>query len=77
MVGWRPQARCLASDCERSACASSPVLDKGYIELEEWMGGDDVVPAARICYQSTARTPGADERLIRKRCAASQSTIRL
>lgn len=44
-----------------------PVLDKGYIELEEWMGGDDVViRAARICYQSTARTPGADERLIRK-----------
>jgi len=44
-----------------------PVLDKGYIELEEWMGGDDaVIRAARICYQSTARTPGADERLIRE-----------
>ncbi len=43
-----------------------PVLDKGFIELEEWMGGDAVVSrAARICYQSTAKTPGADERLIR------------
>jgi len=44
-----------------------PVLDQGYIELEEWMGGDEaVIRAARICYQSAAKTPGADERLIRK-----------
>ncbi len=44
-----------------------PVLDRGYIELEECMGGDAaVIRAARICYQSTASAPGADERLIRK-----------
>ncbi|MDI7275616.1 MAG: FAD-dependent thymidylate synthase [Anaerolineae bacterium] len=44
-----------------------PVLDKGFIELEEWMGGDAAVArAARICYQSEARSPGADERLIRR-----------
>ena len=43
------------------------VLDQGFIELEEWMGGDAaVIRAARICYQSTARSPGADERLVRK-----------
>ena len=44
-----------------------PVLDKGFIELEEWMGGDAaVIRAARICYQSTPKSPGADERLIRR-----------
>jgi thymidylate synthase (FAD) len=44
-----------------------PVLDKGFIELEEWMGGDAaVIRAARICYQSTAKSPGADERLIHR-----------
>lgn len=41
------------------------VLDKGYVQLEEWMGGDEVVAvAARICYQSTAKDPKADRRLI-------------
>lgn len=44
-----------------------PVLDKGFIELEEWMGGDAaVIRAARICYQSEAKTAEADERLVRK-----------
>ncbi len=44
-----------------------PVLDKGFIELEEWMGGDAaVVRAARICYRSVAKSPEADERLIRR-----------
>ncbi len=44
-----------------------PVLDKGFIALEEWMGGDAaVIRAARICYQSTAKSPEADERLIHK-----------
>lgn len=43
-----------------------PVLDHGFIELEEWMGGDAAVArAARICFQSTAKTPDADARLIR------------
>lgn len=46
---------------------SLAVLDKGFIELEEWMGGDAaVIRAARICYQSTAKSPDADERLIHK-----------
>ncbi len=44
-----------------------PVLDKGFIQLEEWMGGDvAVIRAARICYQSIAKSPEADERLIRR-----------
>ena len=44
-----------------------PVLNDGWIVLEEWMGGDAaVVRAARICYQSTAKTPDADERLIHR-----------
>jgi len=44
-----------------------PVLDKGFMELEEWMGGDAaVIRAARICYQSSAKSTEADERLIRK-----------
>ena len=41
------------------------VLDKGYVRLEEMLGGDAaVIRGARICYQSTARTPHADELLI-------------
>jgi thymidylate synthase (FAD) len=48
-----------------------PVLDKGWIQLEEWMGGDAaVIRGARICYQSEAKTPGADERLIRRLMAS-------
>lgn len=43
-----------------------PVLDKGWVQLEEHMGGDAaVIRGARICYQSAACTPGADARLIR------------
>lgn len=48
------------------------VLDKGWIELEELMGGDAaVVHGARICYQSTAHTPDADERLIERLISAN------
>ncbi len=44
-----------------------PVLDKGWVQLEDYMGGDAaVIRGARICYQSEARTPNADERLIRR-----------
>lgn len=44
-----------------------PVLDKGWMQLEECMGGDAaVIRGARICYQSEARTAGADERLIQR-----------
>ena len=43
------------------------VLDKGWVRVEETMGGDDaVVRGARICYQSVAKSPEADERLIRR-----------
>lgn len=43
------------------------VLDKGWVQLEEMMGGDAaVVRGARICYQSTPSTPQADTRLIRR-----------
>jgi len=42
-----------------------PVLDKGYVQLEEYMGGDEaVIRGARICYQSAAKDPEADRRLI-------------
>jgi len=48
-----------------------PVLDKGWLQVEEWMGGDGaVIRGARICYQSEAKTPGADERLIRRLMAS-------
>lgn len=47
------------------------VLDKGWVRLEECMGGDAaVIRGARICYQSTAKSPQADERLIRRLMAA-------
>ncbi len=47
------------------------VLDKGWVELEEQMGGDAaVVRGARICYQSTPRAADADERLIRRLISA-------
>lgn len=43
------------------------MLDKGWVQLEEFMGGDaSVIRGARICYQSVARTPDADVRLIRR-----------
>jgi thymidylate synthase (FAD) len=43
------------------------VLDKGFMCLEDLMGGDGaVVRGARICYQSTAQSAEADERLIRR-----------
>jgi thymidylate synthase (FAD) len=42
------------------------VLDKGWVQLEEFMGGDAaVVRAARICYQSVGKSEEADARLIR------------
>ncbi len=43
------------------------VLDKGWVNLEDQMGGDDaVIRGARICYQSTAKSREADERLIQR-----------
>ncbi len=48
-----------------------PVLDRGWVQLEEHMGGDAaVIRAARICYQSEARSPEDDTRLIRRLMAA-------
>jgi thymidylate synthase (FAD) len=44
-----------------------PVLDKGWVQLEECMGGDEaVIRGARICYQSHAQSPEDDVRLIRR-----------
>ena len=49
------------------AVVRQSVLDKGWVQLEEQMGGDAaVIRGARICYQSTARGPEADVRLIRR-----------
>ncbi len=43
------------------------VLDKGWVQLEEFMGGDAaVIRGARICYGSQARDPAADVRLIQR-----------
>jgi len=48
-----------------------PVLDKGFVTLEDWMGGDAVVAeAARICYQSVAKDTDADRRLIQRLLAS-------
>lgn len=42
------------------------VLDKGFVRLEDRMGGDQsVVRAARVSYGSEAKTPEDDRRLIR------------
>lgn len=43
------------------------VLDKGWVQLEECMGGDAaVIRGARICYQSQAHAAEDDTRLIRR-----------
>lgn len=43
------------------------ILDKGWVQLEECLGGDEaVVRGARICYQSHARSREDDIRLIRR-----------
>lgn len=48
-------------------CPRLEVLDKGWVQLEDCMGGDAaVIRGARICYQSEARDEGADARLIRR-----------
>ena len=47
------------------------VLDKGWVQIEALMGGDQaVILGARICYQSEARTPDDDVRLIRRLVAS-------
>ena len=39
------------------------VLDRGWLQLEECMGGDDaVIRGARICYQSAVSSEQADAR---------------
>jgi thymidylate synthase (FAD) len=43
------------------------VLDKGWVQLEDHMGGDEaVIRGARICYQSEALSPEHDVRLIQR-----------
>jgi len=47
------------------------VLDQGWVQLEDQMGGDAaVIRGARICYQSVARTHDSDVRLIRRLMAS-------
>lgn len=49
-----------------------PVLDKGWLQLEDHMGGDAaIIRGARICYQSVARTPDGDARLIQRLMAGN------
>jgi thymidylate synthase (FAD) len=43
------------------------VLDRGWVQLEDCMGGDEaVIRGARICYKSEAKTAEDDVRLIRR-----------
>lgn len=43
------------------------VLDKGWVQLEALLGGDDaVIRGARICYQSSSGGPEDDARLIHR-----------
>ena len=47
------------------------VLDRGWVRLEDMMGGDAaVVRGARICYQSASRSPQGDERLVQRLMAS-------
>lgn len=47
--------------------ATRPVLNRGYAQLEEMMGGDAaVIRGARICYQSEAQDSAANARLVRR-----------
>ena len=47
------------------------VLDKGWLQLEDYMGGDEaVVRGARICYQSTSDSAESDVRLIKRQMAS-------
>jgi thymidylate synthase (FAD) len=47
------------------------VLDKGWVQIEALMGGDDaVIAGARICYQSQAQDAQADARLIQRLMAS-------
>jgi len=51
------------------------VLDKGWVQLEEMMGGDNAcVTAARICYQSEGGSPEADKKLINRLIKAHHNT---
>jgi len=51
------------------------VLDHGYIELKEVMGGDSAcVAGARICYQSEADNGTKDERLIQRLMVSGHGT---
>jgi len=51
------------------------VLDKGWVQLEEHMGGDaSVIRGARICYQSKADKGTRDKRLIRRMMRAKHNT---
>ncbi len=61
----------MPSGVESSSSAEVNVLDRGWVRLEDCMGGDAaVIRGARICYQSTAGSSEADERLIRRLIAA-------
>ncbi len=43
-----------------------PVLNSGYVELVEWMGGDDaVVRNARRCWKSESKGQESDRKLLR------------
>jgi len=51
------------------------VLDKGWVQLEEMMGGDEAcVEAARICYQSEGGSEEANKKLINRLMKAHHNT---
>lgn len=53
-----------------------PVLDHGYLHLQEWMGGDRaVIEAARHCYQSVPKDSRADRKLIRHLMESGHTSV--
>jgi len=51
------------------------VLDKGWVQLEEMMGGDKAcIEAARICYQSEGGSEEANKKLINRLMKARHNT---
>ncbi len=58
-------ARCVVPDAEELLDKEIPVLDKGFVRLVDYMGGDDrIVQAARVSYGPGTKTVREDSALI-------------
>jgi thymidylate synthase (FAD) len=64
--GWRWTRRMTVDTAEAIVGASRPVLDKGFVQLIDYMGGDDrIVEAARVSYGGGTTATRPPEGLIR------------